>query len=271
MIVYFIPGLTLYRFTSARLHAATMGTAVVVEPKERTVKRFDIAQVQHFIDFITSSLVSTDLPFGKKTLKLSDGTELYVPNSIRNQIPSRIIQQYFCFCNETAMNFPPLETTSLYKMLDICKASTRRSFAGIDYYNADAGEAFDNIIKMVESLGPMSSEHRRLIENLKQSKRYLKSDFKVHVCSSSTVADHCSTYALSDAKDKCFHSMCDHDHKDQCEDCILLKNTFLEIETVLNDTISDKGETERTISKFKLMKESIALWKSHQLRTVHQD
>ncbi|CAF3376199.1 unnamed protein product [Rotaria sp. Silwood2] len=149
------------------------------------------------------------------------------------------------------MNFPPLETTSLYKMLDICKASTRRSFAGIDYYNADAGEAFDNIIKMVESLGPMSSEHRRLIENLKQSKRYLKSDFKVHVCSSSTVADHCSTYALSDAKDKCFHSMCDHDHKDQCEDCILLKNTFLEIETVLNDTISDKGETERTISKFK--------------------
>ncbi|CAF3917368.1 unnamed protein product [Rotaria sp. Silwood1] len=38
MITYFIPGLTPYRYTSARLHAATIGTAVMVEPKESTVQ-----------------------------------------------------------------------------------------------------------------------------------------------------------------------------------------------------------------------------------------
>jgi hypothetical protein len=94
MICSFISGLTMYRFTSARLHEGTMGTGVIIEPKARIVQRFDDAQVEHFVDFVTSSLVCTDLPFGEKTIKLTDGSELYVPDTIRNQIPSRIIQQY---------------------------------------------------------------------------------------------------------------------------------------------------------------------------------
>ncbi len=84
----------MYRLASARLHEGTMGTGVIIEPKARLVQRFDDAQVEHFVDFVTSSLVCTDLPFGKKTIKLTDGSELYVPDTIRNQIPSRIIQQY---------------------------------------------------------------------------------------------------------------------------------------------------------------------------------
>ncbi len=94
MICSFIRGFTMYRFTSARLHDGTMVTGVIIKPKACIVQRFDDAQVEHCVDFVTSSLVCTDLPFGEKTIKLTDGSELYVPDTIRNQIPSRIIQQY---------------------------------------------------------------------------------------------------------------------------------------------------------------------------------
>ena len=154
MICTFLPGLTLYRFTSARMHAATMGTGVIVEPRARVVTRFHEAQVRDFVNFITSSQISIDLPFGEKVLKLKDGTELFVPNVIRNFVPSRIIQQYYRYCDEVSPNFPPLSISSLLKILETCKASTRRSLAGIDYFQADAAEAFDSLEKMLQDLSP---------------------------------------------------------------------------------------------------------------------
>ena len=271
LLCSFIPGLTLYRFTSARLHAATMGTGVIIEPKARVVNRFQEAQVEDFINFITSSHISIDLPFGEKVLKLKDGTELFVPNVVRNFVPSRIIQQYYKFCDEMSLNFPPLGISSLLKILDICKASTRRSLAGIDYFHADAGEAFDSLQKMIENMSPKTAEHERLIENLRQGRQYLKLDYLVNISTSSKIADHCSTFSLSDPKEKAFSSQCDHEHNEQCQDCLLLKSTFLEIEQLLKTSIPEKENFNRALSKFQLLKESIDLWKSHQLRTVHQD
>ena len=95
MICSFIPGLTLYRFTSARLYAATTDIGVVIEPMTCTMQRFDDAQVGHFVNFMISPLACTELPFGEKIIELTDDSALYVLDSISNQISSHIIPRYY--------------------------------------------------------------------------------------------------------------------------------------------------------------------------------
>ena len=70
----------------------------MVDPPTKISQRFSFAQLEHFIDFIVSPHICTDIPFGENRLKLSDGTILFVPNTIRNMPLSRIINQYTAFC-----------------------------------------------------------------------------------------------------------------------------------------------------------------------------
>ncbi|CAF1537306.1 unnamed protein product, partial [Didymodactylos carnosus] len=122
----FIPGLTLYRFTAAQLRAAQFSTSAVVERTSTTIQKFEPEQINHFVDFIISPHICSDMPFGERMLKLSNGSELYVPETIRNVIPTRIIQQYYQYCDEMFPGFKTLNSSSLYKILSICKASTRK-------------------------------------------------------------------------------------------------------------------------------------------------
>ena len=43
--------------------------------------------------------------------------------------------------------------------------------------------------------------------------------FQAHVAESATIADHCSTYALSDSKEDPFKSTCNHSHDKRCMQC----------------------------------------------------
>ncbi|CAF5112562.1 unnamed protein product, partial [Rotaria sp. Silwood1] len=150
LIQLFIPGLTSGRFTAARLHAKKYSLGSRVEETTKVVQRFDDHQVAHFLDFIISPHVCTDMPFGEKVLKLLSGIELFIPNTIRNMGPTRIIDQYLLYCEEMCSDFEPLGKSSLFTILDACKASTRKSLQGINYFAAEAGEAFDGIRKMIE-------------------------------------------------------------------------------------------------------------------------
>ncbi|CAF4485766.1 unnamed protein product [Didymodactylos carnosus] len=141
LIQPFLPGLTLYRFTAARRHPLEYGTGRQVERAPSTLARFSDFQVEHFIDFILSPHICTDLPFGEQRLRLSTGVELYVPNTIRNMIPSRIVDQYFEYIAENNPGFPPLGRTSLLSLLNSCKASTRHSLQGVNYFAANASLA----------------------------------------------------------------------------------------------------------------------------------
>ncbi|CAF4740166.1 unnamed protein product, partial [Rotaria sp. Silwood2] len=111
---------------------------------------------------------------------------------------TRITDQYLLYCKEMCSDFEPLGKSSLFTILDACKASTRKSLQGIDYFAAEAGEAFDGLRKKIEDKVALCSDSDRLIENLKRARFYLKSDYKVHVARSSNIADHCCVYALSD-------------------------------------------------------------------------
>ena len=243
----------------------------MVESEPTVVQRFDDQKIAHFVDFIVSPHVCTDLPFGEKVLKLSSGIELFVPNTIRNMGATRIIDQYLVYCKEMCSDFEPLGKSSLFTILESCKASTRKSLQGIDYFAAEAGEAFDGIKKMIEEKGALCNDSNRLLENLKRARFYLKSDYKVHVTRSSSIANHCCIYALSDPKKQDFAQECDHEHDDSCAECSNLTSTLNEIERLLNETEKDHELLDRTLKKFRSYRECIEAWKAHLLRSINQD
>ena len=185
-------------------------------------------------------------------------------------IPSHIIQQYYLFYQENSFDFCPLGRSSLYSLLDVCKASTRKSLQDINYFAADAGEAFDSIGKLIDELNLDIARHRRLLENLKRGRQYLKSDYQVHVTKSSTVIDHCATFALSDKYSKGFRQMCDHEHNDTCDECLSLRVTFDEIIHAVNSSNYDKQLSAPLLEKFWSYQETIDVWKSHLLRAINQ-
>ncbi len=122
-----------------------------------------------------------DLPFGEKSLKLSSNTEIKVPNVIRTMIPEQVVRQYESYCNETG--FSPMSRSTLCRVLSVCSASVRKSLQGLDYFSAEGAKAFEDLEAIVEKLGDEYGKGLTLAkqqnEKLKQSKRYLKSDYKV--------------------------------------------------------------------------------------------
>ncbi|CAF4228289.1 unnamed protein product, partial [Rotaria sordida] len=168
-------------------------------------------------------------------------------------------------------DFEPLGKSSLFTILETCKASTRKSLQGINYFAAAAGEAFDGLRKMIEDKVALHDDSARLIENLKRARFYLKSDYKVHIARSSNIADHCCIHALSDPKGRNFSQECDHEHDESCIECSNLTSTLNEIERFIEKTETDKELLDRALIKFRLYRESIEAWKAHLLRSINQD
>jgi len=247
------------------------GSGSRVEAAPIVVQRFDDNQLAHFVDFIVSPHVCTDLPFGEKVLKLSSGTELFIPNTIRNMGATRIIDQYYHYCSEMCPDFEPLGKSSLFIILETCKASTRKSLQGINYFAAEAGEAFDAIRKMIEDKVVVCNDSDRLIENLKRARFYLKSDYKVHITRSNNVADHCCIHALSDPKKREFAQACNHEHDESCTECANLTNALTEIERLVEETEKSNDSFDRTLKRFRSCRDSILSWKAHLLRSINQD
>ena len=58
-------------------------------------------QLDHFLDFITSTHVIQDLPFEQKSIKLSTKEVIRVLNVIRMMVPESIVKQYFAYSSES--------------------------------------------------------------------------------------------------------------------------------------------------------------------------
>ena len=169
-----IPGLTQHRYTIANLHRLQHGRAA---PLPMPQLKIDRKQLDHFLAYITSPHVVQDLPSGEKTLKLSSGRVLQVPNVIRMMIPQRITQQYIQYCSE--IGFVPFSERTMFRILSECGASVRKSLQGFDYIGAEGTKAFDNLSDLIKQTCNYGDSDTVLQENLKAGKLYLKSDFKV--------------------------------------------------------------------------------------------
>ena len=120
-----IPGLTDFRIKEARKHCKEHGpgTAVPTAP----VHRFFLSEdkIDHFLRFITSDMISQDTAYGTSKVKLESGVGLVIPKPIRKLIPARIIAQYLTICDESG--FKPASSRTLFRILEVCPASTRKS------------------------------------------------------------------------------------------------------------------------------------------------
>lgn len=179
-LAHYIPGITEYRVKMARRHRLEYGRGVLIQQNKSTRMRVDHSQLDHFLTFITSSHVIQDLPFGQQNLRLSSGKVLQTPNVIRTMIPSRLVEQYQQYCKES--EFKPFGRATMLRILSACSATVRKSLQGLDYFAADGGKAFDDLVHVVERFEEcgLSKEIGRSWENsLKAGKQYLKSDYKV--------------------------------------------------------------------------------------------
>ena len=179
-IQYYIPGLTEYRFKIARHHTLKYGRGTGIPSTKSPRLRVDLTQLDHFLAYITSPHVMQDLPFGPRHLRLSSGVVLETPNVIRTMIPSRLVKQYQSYCNET--RFQPFGAATMLRVLSACSATVRKSLQGLDYTAAAGAKGFDDLCRMIsrlEETGLPKSTAKAWDKMLRESKQYLKSDFKV--------------------------------------------------------------------------------------------
>ena len=293
-----------------------IGRGSLLEISHKPAQRYTEQQLIHFIDFIQSPHITTDIPFGERTIKLSSGSKIIVPDVIRNIIPSRIVSQYLAYCEEAdnADSFKPLAESSLFAILHRCGASTRKSRAGLDNFSCDGSTAFDRLRELCDEMATYGDylanncsiriccKHNfvcldvkpetvvRLKEQLHNGRNYSKLDFKTHILNKSRVADHCSTYALSDLENSSWCRKCDHDHDEEymvpqnipryievfcycrCDACLALRESLLCLRSLVEeDTNITEDIRQRLIYRLNHHSELVDDWKKHLLRTVHQD
>ena len=97
-----IPNLTRYQFSEARKHILVEGRGVALSlQSSQTRMAVSQTQLDHFLDFITSTHVIQDLPFGQKSIKLSTKEVITVPNVIRMMMSESIVKQYLAYSSES--------------------------------------------------------------------------------------------------------------------------------------------------------------------------
>ena len=179
-LLRYIPGLTRYRFTEAKRHCLTYGRGAPVQSERSPRTDVPSSQIEHFIAFITSAHIVQDLPFGEKSITLSNKDTIKIPNVIRTIVPERVVKQYHAYCADSG--FKPLSRSTLLRILAVCPASTRKSLQGLDYVTSAGAQAFEDLADVVERLGDAGqgmgwTEDMQI--RLRAAKRYLKSDYKV--------------------------------------------------------------------------------------------
>ena len=123
-LLSFIPGLTKWRIDEARKHAFLTSPGQIIQPPVLQRCRLDPVRVDHFLDFISSPSFLQDVAYGTKTLKLSDGQTIEIPNVVRTVVSSRLVHLYQSYCTESG--FEPIGRSTL---LNILKVRTNHTFS----------------------------------------------------------------------------------------------------------------------------------------------
>ena len=181
-----------WEIKQARSHAKMHGSGTIPKIKTKHRVRLDMGKVDHFVEFINRPYFYQDVSYGNKVLTLDNGDRIEMPNVVRILTRSTMIEQYLEYCKEQCHE--PLSRSTQFKILEVGKASQRKSLQGLDNTAANGAEGFQTIETLVETLEKGGMEKQwclRICQNLRDAKRYLKTDYRVH-CQQyySTCADH---------------------------------------------------------------------------------
>lgn len=135
-------------------------------------------KIDHFLYVISQPEYLQDVLYGTKSMKLSSGQTVSIPNVVRTVIHSRLIQTYISYCLDA--DFIPLSEITLFRVLEVSAASKRKNLVGLDSFIKAGNDAFvavEQITRNLEETGLTES----LKDDIKDSKRYMKGDYKTHL------------------------------------------------------------------------------------------
>ena len=164
--------ITEWELRKAKLHANNEGPGVPVEKPIYHRVRLDAVKVNHFLDFINRPYFYQDVAYGTRTIKISSGEKLIMPNVIRTVTRSTMIAQYLELCQEES--FEPLSQATLYRILEVREASQRKALKGLDNVAAEGTAAFETLDKVVEELQKAGASPEWIVnikERLNQGKK----------------------------------------------------------------------------------------------------
>ncbi|GMR52193.1 hypothetical protein PMAYCL1PPCAC_22388, partial [Pristionchus mayeri] len=108
------------------------------------------------------------------------------------------------------------------------------------------------------------------------ARAFFECEYRTHLSSGSDIIDHCTTYALSDKKNKLYRSECTHAHNSRCKDCVeaaILPSIIIsKIEAAIVE--SAEGQRGRLIRLKELAERSDRLlrqYRAHLIRGVVAD
>jgi len=220
--------------------------------------------IDSFLEWISQNDYLQDVAFGDRTIKITKGISIVMPNVIRKASHTKIIDDYKLFYGENS-----LSTSVCYKILNECSASFSKCLQGLDNMMADGMYAFENLEKNLNSLYSYVYDETEnidsLISILKINQNFLKFSYIKHLEYSSKCSDHCVNFALSDTNN------CDHIHTRDCSDCNALEYSLFRVQSEIEKILPDNQSKKDTIFNTKNEIEKIKEWKRHLIRGWAQD
>ena len=259
----------------ARAHSSSKGSGSPLTKIPQHRIRLDKGKLDHFMEFTSRPYFYQDVAFGSRTLKLESGEEMVMPNIVRTVARCTIINQYLDFCKEE--NFTPLSRATMWRILEVQEASQRKSLKGLDNTAADGAEGFEALYEIVDQLEEVGADKEwssQTRKRLKDSKLYLKTTYRDHCQEESACPDHCRVFALSDANDADYQTLCNHEHDHACRDCDSLKEVIQEIQRSISEyssKINDKEKEDDLRYEADIAEVKIKEWKAHIMRAQNQE
>ena len=259
----------------ARAHSSSKGSGVPLTKIPQHRVRLDKGKLDHFMEFTSRPYFYQDVAFGSRKLKLESGEEMVMPNIVRTVARCTIINQYLDFCKEE--NFTPLSRATMWRILEVQEASQRKSLKGLDNTAADGAEGFEALYEIVDQLEEAGADKgwsSQTRKRLKESKLYLKTTYRDHCQEESACLDHCRVFALSDANDADYQTLCNHEHDHACRDCESLKEVIQEIQSSISEyssKINDKEKEDDLRYEAGIAEVKIKEWKAHIMRAQNQE
>ena len=258
-----------------RAHSSSTGSGVPLTKIPQHRVRLDKGKLDHFMEFTSRPYFYQDVAFGSQKLKLKSGKEMVMPNIVRTVARCTIINQYLDFCKEE--NFTPLSHATMWRILEVQEASQMKSLKGLDNTAADGAEGFEALFEIVDQLEEAGADKRwssQTQKRLKESKLYLKTTYRDHCQEESACLDHCRVFALSDANDADYQTLCNHEHDHACRDCESLKEVIQEIQSSISEyssKINDKEKEDDLRYEAGIAEVKIKEWKAHIMRAQNQE
>ena len=123
------------------------GTSITKTVHHR-INRSRYGQSGSFCKFYKSTLLSSRCGIWHKiNLKLDNGEIISMPNVVRTVNRSTMIMQYHQHCQSIV--YEPLGKRTLYRILQVRKASERKSLQGLDNAAAEGSTAFKTLTTVI--------------------------------------------------------------------------------------------------------------------------